>query len=326
MTRIAVIGAGLSGLVAARSLSPDHSVTVLEKARGPGGRMATRYAGDWSFDHGAQFFTARTPAFRRFLQPLIEAGVVTPWRARFVEIDGTGIASSRHWDDEYPHFVACPNMNDVGKHLAAGLDVSLEVTVARLEKRRQRWQVYGADATLLGEFDWVVVTAPAPQAAALLPGESSLAQHAGAVTMLPCFALMLGFDRAPETGWDAALVKDAPISWISVNSSKPDRRGKPCWVVHASNAWAARHLEDEPDTVIEKLRAAASMASGQDVAAAAHLDLHRWRYANVERQSRVLQVDAANRLAACGDWFVRGRVEGAFESARRMLESLRQAI
>lgn len=326
MTRIAIVGAGLSGLVTARALSEDHSVSVFEKARGAGGRMSTRYAGDWFFDHGAQFFTARGPAFQRYLEPLIETGVVRPWHARFVEIDGAGVSSTRNWDEEYPHYVACPNMNALGKHLASWLDVTLNVAVDRFEKRRDRWQVYDTDSNLLGEFDWVIVTAPAPQAANLLPGDSPLARHARSVPILPCFALMLGFDAAPETGWDAALVKDSPISWISVNSSKPDRVGKPGWVAHASNAWAARHLDDDPATVERTLRRAVSAASGHDVATAAHCSLHRWRYANVDRQAAAPQIDVANRLASCGDWFVRGRVEGAFDSARRVVEQLRQAI
>lgn len=326
MTSIAIIGAGLSGLVAARSLSADNRVTVFEKARGTGGRMSTRYAGDWLFDHGAQFFTAKKPAFQRFLEPVIEAGIVKPWNARFVEIDGAGISSTRNWDDDYPHYVACPNMNALGKHLTAGLDANLNVAVARLEKPRDQWRVYDADSNLLGEFDWVVVTAPAPQAAGLLPGASHLSRHARDVTMLPCFALLLGFDEVPDTDWDAALVKESPVSWISINSSKPDRIGKTSWVAHSSNAWAARHLEDDLESVTAALCEAVSRASGQDVQTATHCSLHRWRYANVDRQARAAQVDVANRLAACGDWFVRGRVEGAFTSARRMLDQLRQAI
>ncbi|MFN3164316.1 MAG: FAD-dependent oxidoreductase, partial [Pseudohongiellaceae bacterium] len=64
---IAIVGAGLAGIAAARQLAPLADVTVFEKSRGPGGRMATRRAGDFQFDHGAQFFTARTESFRSLL-------------------------------------------------------------------------------------------------------------------------------------------------------------------------------------------------------------------------------------------------------------------
>ena len=42
MVKIAVIGAGLGGLIAARLLNNLADVSVFEKARGVGGRMSTR--------------------------------------------------------------------------------------------------------------------------------------------------------------------------------------------------------------------------------------------------------------------------------------------
>jgi predicted NAD/FAD-dependent oxidoreductase len=78
MKRIAIIGAGLSGLVLARRLGDIAQVTIFEKFRSVGGRMATRYAHDYEFDHGAQFFTARTLEFREFLQPLVDDGFREP--------------------------------------------------------------------------------------------------------------------------------------------------------------------------------------------------------------------------------------------------------
>ena len=104
MTRVAVIGAGLAGLVCARSLQDKAEVQVFEKSRGYGGRMATRRHAGHRFDHGAQFFTAKSKTFQDFLRPLIEKGVIERWNARFVEIQGNRITARRHWSDEPP----CP--------------------------------------------------------------------------------------------------------------------------------------------------------------------------------------------------------------------------
>ena len=68
MKKVAIIGAGLAGLTLARRLRGFASVTVLEKSRGLGGRMATRRSDNFEFDHGAQFFTARSTAFRDFIK------------------------------------------------------------------------------------------------------------------------------------------------------------------------------------------------------------------------------------------------------------------
>ena len=63
-SQIAVIGAGVAGLACARRLVDlGHGVTVFERASAAGGRIATMRTEIGSFDHGAQYFTARDPAF-----------------------------------------------------------------------------------------------------------------------------------------------------------------------------------------------------------------------------------------------------------------------
>lgn len=322
MSSIAVIGAGLAGLVVARKLAPSHDVVVFEKSRGVGGRMATRRAGPFQFDHGAQFFTARSRAFRTFLQPLIEAGVVADWRARFAEIRHGQVTETRQWGDDYPHYVGSPSMSAIGKALASGIDVRLNTPVSSIERKGSRWQLAGDRQQSLGEFDWVIVTAPAAQAFDLL-ASTSIAPAAADVRMHACVALMLGFDEAVELPWQAALVRDADISWISVNHSKPGRPPAPSLVVHSTNAWADAHADDDSEAVRRHLVDEFCAVTGVDTAAAAFIDVHRWRYANVDPQGGdSYAVDPDQRLAACGDWFVRGRVEGAFASADALAQRL----
>ena len=321
MSTIAVIGAGLAGLVVARKLSPSHDVVVFEKSRGVGGRMATRRAGSFKFDHGAQFFTARTRAFRTFLEPLVEAGVIADWPARFAELRRQHVVESRQWSDDNPHYVGTPGMNAIGKALAFGLDVRLNTAVASLSRKREQWQLADDGRRPLGEFDWVIVTAPAAQAADLL-APTALASAAASGRMHACYALLLGFDEAVNLPWEAAVVRDADISWISVNSSKPGRPSSSSLVVHSTNAWADAHVDDDVESVRRHLLGEFRDVTGID-SAAAFVDVHRWRYANVDRQQGdSFALDPDQQLAACGDWFVRGRVEGAFSSANALAEQL----
>lgn len=110
-TDFLIIGGGMAGLSAATALAETGArIVVLDKGRGPGGRMAARrveIAGEQvSFDHGAQYFTARDPAFREAVAAWEAAGVAARWPA----------AGADAW-------VGTPGMNACIKHLAAGLDV-----------------------------------------------------------------------------------------------------------------------------------------------------------------------------------------------------------
>ena len=84
-----IIGAGMSGLLAARRLQQSGlKVTVLDKGRGLGGRMATRRILDGVFDHGAQFFTVRAPAFQDCVDEWLAEGAAQLWATGFASAAG----------------------------------------------------------------------------------------------------------------------------------------------------------------------------------------------------------------------------------------------
>ncbi len=325
--RVAVIGAGLSGLVAARKLQEFSDVTVFEKSRGFGGRMATRYGGDFEFDHGAQFFTARSTEFQEFLEPLIANGTVACWHARVAELQRHTVIATADWDDTYPHYVGAPRMNAIGRYLADGLTIRQNTTVAQLNREADGWRLADSDGNALGHFDWVVCAVPAAQAATLLPADSRLQRLAAEVQMHACFALMLGFDKPLLLPWQAALVSGADISWVAVNSSKPQRAERFTLVAHSTNAYVDTNLDEPLLTVQEHLLGEVSAVTGIDCEQASFCQLQRWRYANADKKSGpACLVDAESQLAGCGDWFRHGRVEAAFLSGWEVAAKLRRKV
>ncbi len=323
MKRAAIIGAGLSGLVVARRLAGVADVHLFEKSRGPGGRAATRHIGDYSFDHGTQFFTARTAAFQSFLEPLIERGIVADWPARFAEIDGGSIRNKRVWGEGGAHYVATPGMNSLGKSLASGLNIQTGVEIRSIERQSDGWMLRDQSGREFAQFDWLVLTAPSAQTGALAEDQPKLTALCQERAMLGCFALMLGFGEPLDLPWDAAVVRNADISWMAVNSSKPGRGEPFAMVVHSTNRWANEHIDEAEEMVQAHMLAEASRQNGADLGIAEVKKLQRWRYANLPRQSGPEYfLDSDVGLAACGDWFIRGRVEAAFTSATRLADEL----
>ncbi len=315
MPRVAVIGAGISGLACARTLS-DHGfpVTVLEKSRGVGGRMATRRTAEGPrFDHGAQYFTARENIFHRYVTSWMHDGLVTPWRGRVVVLEHGNI-QDKPSDSE--RFVAVPGMNALCKHLATGLDVRLKTLVAPLRRLHDQWQVVSHDGTALGDFDAVIVSAPAQQTAALLAAVPEIALVAGRQEMQGCWAVMLAFTTSLGLDFDGAFVHGSPLSWIARNSSKPLRETQPeTWVLHASADWTRARSEDPSESVEPELREAFWQAVGVPEMPSCYRSAHRWRFAlPPEPLADRCLFDSDLRVGACGDWCAGPRVEGAFLS------------
>ena len=235
MKKVAIIGAGASGLSLAHLLKDYANVTVFEKARGVGGRMSTRQTEPYCFDHGAQYFTARTKAFQEFLQPLISQGIVERWNARYVLLDGDKIIDQRNWADEEPRYVGVPGMNAVIKYLAQDLTVFVNTRITRLINDHT-WHVLGENDNDYGEFDWLILALPAPQAALLLPENIAFKSDLKAIKMRACFSLMLGLTKELPLTFDAAHVLNANLSWIAVNSHKPGRSKAYTLVVHSGSS------------------------------------------------------------------------------------------
>ena len=313
MPRCAIIGAGLAGVTLARSLEGRAKVTIFEKSRGIAGRMSTRRDGDFSFDHGAQYFTAKGEGFRRELEPFIQNGTVQPWQANFAEMSRDGMISARAMGAT--PWVAAPGMTSLVKTMATPLDCQHGATISRLSRKAKSWQLLDADGTVMGEAEWVVAAIPARQAADLLPPEFSKRHALEKVRMLGCFSLMLGFDAPPALPFDACFIEDQPVGFIAENGTKPGGRRRGSLTVQARNEWAEDMLEtpEEAQAIMaEWLRDRLDIK----VSDAACQLFHRWRYASVAAPlGAPYLLDEDLCLGAIGDWCIRGRVESAYDSA-----------
>lgn len=303
----------MAGLSCASTLQQAGlKVSVFEKSRGPSGRMSTRRAEAWQCDHGAQYFTARDPAFRAEVARWEAAGVAQLWQPRIHVFGGPAPSS------EVSRWVGMPTMTAPADRLAAALTLHTETTIQALLPVQGGWQLQSAEAGWLEpRFDAVLLALPSPQAGALLQSASpQLASLAAAAPMRACWTLMLRFAEMLDLPFDAAFVNHGPLRWIARNNSKPGRSAQETWLLHATAEWTESHLEHGADQVAALLLAAFAELGG---AAPQAWTAHRWLYAT----SDTAGVDGClwrpqQQLGLCGDWLHGGAVEGAWLSGREL--------
>ena len=310
MSRIAVIGSGISGLAAARALvDAGHQVVVFEKASVPGGRMATRVVPNVEkargttglvFDHGAQYFTARDPRFAATVERWERDRLAAPWTPRLVSFDGEG------WEEVAPgvdRYVGLPGMSAIANALARPLDVRYSHNIESLEP-------------LVRAFDRVIVAVPSDQARALVAGVPVLEARLAPVAMKPCWAVLAAFEEPVAARFDAAFVSGSALGWMARNQSKPKRDWKvDTWVLHATTTWSAAHVDDEADRVGAFLMEAFEDLVRAGLPRAFYATTHRWQYAVADPPLAIGAIhDAESRITVCGDWCAGSRIEDAFLS------------
>ena len=306
MTEVAIIGAGIAGLACAGRLArAGLTPLVLDKGRGIGGRVATRRVGALQFDHGAQYVTAQGDDFAAVLATLAASGQVRDWN------DGSG--------DK--RMVGVPGMSALAKAMAAGLDVRQGIQVASVRRDASGWLLSTGDTDLAASR--LVITAPAPQAAALLGHEHPLTARLAGVRMEPCLTLMAAI--AAPAPFASRFAPDEPLSWIAQDSSKPGRPSADpvAFVAQAGPAFSADHLELGPDALVDLLTPLLCRQLGVGTDRVVHAQAHRWRYARVASPlGQPFLSDDAGMLFVGGDWCLGQRIEDAWTSGMAMAEEL----
>lgn len=377
--KIAIIGGGLTGLLTAtlleRAFSQDQElkklenpcITIFEKSRSVG-RLATRYRTDdhtanndkqnWQWAFGAQFFTAKTAQFQQFITPWLKTGLLQPWCAQVVTIapatssgELPDIQHKEQWSTVQPRYISTPKMTSWGRALADGLTqttIKFQTRVAPLAQyaptqANKRTELFDEAGDSLGQFDWVICTAPNAQAVEIM-ADSGFARQADILKpkMLACYSLMLGWNdgqllpetlrQQKESSWDVGYVKDSLLDRVFVEHQKPAHDALlPSVTIHARNDWSETHVDDDIETVKAQLILAAQQLLKWDMESApSQIDCHRWRYAatDIDAQSKEnndvlgILIDEQHRWIVSGDWCGQGNIESCFQMAQETVEAI----
>lgn len=325
---IAIVGSGLAGLTLGHCLRQHgQKVTLFEKARGPGGRLASKRAGGASVDIGAQYFTIRNEAFMDFLERKAGPAAFGAWDGNFRDRNASG---DWHPSSREARYTGIPRMSAISRALSEGLEVKSGQRVTRLSRvSQQRWLIE-TESGDLGPYDSVLLTAPVQQCRDLLHA-SDLGELGGKLSnpqfdLQPCWAVALHFPESLGLPTDGAKLQDPVLGWIANNTSKPGRDATgEWWVVHATAEWSARHQDLPGEEVVRLLARAFSRLTDTRRQASESLS-HRWLYAKAGSAGEGSLWWPTEGIGIAGDWLCGGRVEAAYESAAHLAEQITGSV
>ena len=298
--RTIVVGAGISGLMAAREIaSRGGNVTVLDKGRSVGGRLATRRIGEAVLDHGAQFFTVRSDDFARHVETWRDQGVVREWCRGFGTTDG------------HPRYVGARGMTSIAKHLAEGLDVRCAQLAFSLEQMGSTWRLTTDDG-VAHDADAIILTAPLPQSFSLLFSAGiEMPERLRSIDYDRTLGLLAVVDSdrhlVPAPG--GLQDPDTTFSFIGDNRAK-GVSGLHALTFHANPTWSLAHYDDDLDQIHAQLLTEAARWLGE--ANIVESQPKKWRFATPrDTWPERCWVHESGTLILAGDVFAGPRIEGA---------------
>lgn len=322
--KVAVIGAGLSGLTLSRQLqNKGFSVDIFDKARGVGGRMSSRSTSWGYIDHGTQYFTVKDPLFQEFLEDY--NSVISVWEGKFARWQGGELTSVL---PENPRYVASVGMNNLCKSM--GLEVRLETRIMGLEKSTF-WTLIDDNGQKYSGYDFVIITAPPQQTYDLLKSHTKITSlivkrrcAIESLKMYACFSLMMIPATKLNLPFDGVEFPQHPVlGWVAMNDSKPLRGEKGAIVMQSNFTWAEDNLEANRDVLTEIIKTNTEDIFKVKFGENLYESLHLWRYAlPVRSNEKGYYLDEDNRIGVCGDWCLNGKVESAFLSGYYLAEKL----
>jgi predicted NAD/FAD-dependent oxidoreductase len=318
---VLVIGAGIAGLTAARELrAAGRQVLVLEKSRGLGGRAATRRWDGSPVDHGAQFFTARSPEFQAQVNDWLQRGVCFEWSRGFHRATEDGPQPPN--GDNFPRYACREGMASLGRDLA-GPDpffVLRETKVTIVDGHDSHWEICTEDGRVF-HSQALIMTPPPPQSADLLADTSpEAATFLQSLPMAPCLAVAARYQQRDFSWRGIQAPTDPTVSWIGNDTSKrPDLHpAATVLVVHASPGFSAAHYGADENVIVPRLLEHAGDLAKADLSAPQSWFLQRWRYAlgpQTDGEAARLIPDTLP-LVLAGDAIAGGKIEGAWLSGK----------
>ena len=303
MKKVSIIGTGLSAIFSAIHLrkNTDLEINLFDKARGLGGRLATRRAEDGKFDHGAQYFSIERISNLPEIQMLINEGVISNIEDKDIYFSPDG-------------------MTNIAKKLLMDFNIFKEHKLVSIDKENENYKLFFENGSTFNS-DYIIMSCPMPQSLEILNKskidyDNNLIKDLEDLSYFPCIVVMIkseiklsNLDKHIGTDVDS---KD--ISWIGDNYGKKVSSIENYYTIQCSPEFSYENFENDYDETNKKLKHEMEKIFGSNYQI---LSNHKWRYSipkNFYQGDNSLVINQKDFLGLCGDIFTNGRFDGAITS------------
>ena len=234
MTSYCVIGSGISGATIASLLSKKNSVTIYDKARGPGGRTSFRRLNNLKgFDHGTQYISPKSKQFSKFIRKLCKNKTLKTW-------DGNHLDFTFEKKPLSVKYIGKKANNDLVKYNLKGIKQSFASPITKIRFNKNYWEVTLNNGSK-HHFKSLIITCPFPQLKKLAKNYLNKKILQLKVQMQPNITVMLALKKQKNLPISSIKFNDDVLAWAAnENSKKRFKSNMNLWTLQATLKWSKK--------------------------------------------------------------------------------------
>ena len=321
MSSFCVIGSGISGATIANLLNKKHTVDLYDKARGLGGRSSfKRLDKIRGFDHGTQYFSPKTPEFKRFTKKLIEKKILKIW-----EGNHKFLSDKKKENKKHVKVIGRKGNNDISKYLLKNVRCYFQSELKKINFQNRKWNLIFNDGEIRN-YKNLILTCPFPQLKKLSKKYIKNSFIKEKIKMDANITILIEIKKT-NLGYSSFLFNDRILGWAGYENSKKRFKSKSdLWTLQSTFNWANKKINQ--NKVLKKTNAKILIDKFFKLTGIKRTKVlfslnHGWKYSSNSKPLKLKSYwNSRLNLGVCADWFNGPRFESGWISANDLYKKI----
>ena len=321
MSSFCVIGSGISGATIANLLNKKHTVDLYDKARGLGGRSSfKRLDKIRGFDHGTQYFSPKTPEFKRFTKKLIEKKILKIW-----EGNHKFLSDKKKENKKHVKVIGRKGNNDISKYLLKNVRCYFQSELKKINFQNRKWNLIFNDGEIRN-YENLILTCPFPQLKKLSKKYIKNSFIKEKIKMDANITILIEIKKT-NLGYSSFLFNDRILGWAGYENSKKRFKSKSdLWTLQSTFNWANKKINQ--NKVLKKTNAKILIDKFFKLTGIKRTKVlfslnHGWKYSSNSKPLKLKSYwNSRLNLGVCADWFNGPRLESGWISANDLYKKI----
>ena len=321
MSSFCVIGSGISGATIANLLNKKHNVDLYDKARGLGGRSSfKRLDKIRGFDHGTQYFSPKTPEFKKFTKKLIEKKILKIW-----EGNHKFLSDKKKENKKHVKVIGRKGNNDISKYLLKNVRCYFQSELKKINFQNRKWNLIFNDGEIRN-YENLILTCPFPQLKKLSKKYIKNSFIKEKIKMDANITILIEIKKS-NLGYSSFLFNDRILGWAGYENSKKRFKSKSdLWTLQSTFNWANKKINQ--NKVLKKTNAKILINKFFKLTGIKRTKVlfslnHGWKYSSNSKPLKLKSYwNSRLNLGVCADWFNGPRLESGWISANDLYKKI----